>query len=156
MIAPDLTSEFKIESGQVTLKKSLDERNKIEFLTGDHAGMFLDNESAPAVVGEGFDKSLDKTKIRVGYATPYGTERISPYMVTLDSKVERIFDSSEDNGSNLINFREVDVVLAGDMYRVQDTTDPSKYKWYLVLSVTDGGDSDTNNRVATSEYLGTW
>ena len=160
-IQPDLSNDFFMdfitsEVGQVSLQIALDERNHIEIHTGDNPGLWLDNESATPIIGEGFISSTDDTKIRVGYATPFGDRRLSPYMITLDSKVERIFDSSSEDGSDLQGFRPIDVVLAGDMYRVPDTSDPSKYKWYLVTEVSDEDDDDTNNSIISSEYLGTW
>lgn len=77
--------------------------------------------------------------------------RIEDGVVNLTSQVHRIFVASDDDGLQLIGFRpQVDVVMAGDMFRVAKG---NMYDYHLITAVTN---QPVGNNVTAHIILGRW
>lgn len=102
--------------------------------------------------GTGYDNQTNLDYVQIGYPHPFSYSQDSDYLVSCVSVVHRLFDATI-NGSNvtLKNFRKVDCVLVGDMFRV--STSDGKYTYYLVTGTSD---ESTSNRVTTYVTLGEW
>jgi len=145
----NLTQDFMIESGNLTIQNDPDSKLKIE-----EDGLYA--ESIPGkdgTGGSGYDDYYDDEGLRLGYETPFITSTKSPRVITCVGYVHRMYDAGDDNGETLLNFRpSVDYVLAGDLYRVNQ--DNGKYRHFLVIAVEPVEDGTT--KITESVELGVW
>lgn len=103
--------------------------------------------------GSGYDDYYTSEGVRLGYSTLMSESVRTPRVVTCTNYIHRLFESEDEQGQRLINFRpEVDYVLAGDFFRVQQSS--GHYKYFLVVS-TESVENGTT-RITDSALLGEW
>lgn len=145
----DLAPELGISSDGVTVRTVTSSTSTLSI---KEDGLYV--SARPGRDGEGgtgYDDYYTSEGVRLGYKDPY-TTITSQRRVTGTFYVHRLFDAtlSEDDPPVLTpsNFRpEIDLVLAGDMCRV-DQGDGT-FKYYLVTGTN-------NNAITLYEELGVW
>ena len=101
--------------------------------------------------GTGYEGTYTDEGIRLGYQNPFN-DNTAPRRFTLMHYVHRLYDSANDSGSSLVNFRsDVDYVLVGDMYRVNQNN--GTWKYFLVTETQASG---TTTSIVNSVQLGVW
>lgn len=133
----DLSKDLCInDNNQLDMKISSKEGNSLEVRNN---GLYSDGSKGDdgADSGDGYaDQSYGG--VRIGY-NMYGNTKTNDHRVTLTNIVHRVFNSNNQSGTELTNFRkEIDYVLPGDMFNYDG-------KIYLITKVTTTGYDGTEN-----------
>lgn len=144
----DLNNDMYINNG-LSAKLSLDNGNTMSV---QDDGLYVSaRPGADGEGGTGYEGTYTDEGLRLGYQNPFN-DNTSPRRFTLMHYVHRLYDSSNDVGTGLINFRsDRDYVLVGDMYRVNQNN--GTWKYFLVTETVSSG---TTTSITNSVQLGVW
>lgn len=122
-------------SNKLRVKSSLRTGNT---LTVESDGLYAQAiPGKPGSTGTGYPDGYTslQTGIKTGEATPFSTDP-APRRIVAPAVVHRIYTASSPDGSDINNFRTIDRLYPGDMYRVRDNT---HNQWnYYIITRTDG------------------
>lgn len=149
-IVLDLASDLKTNSNnQLTVAISSASGNTLQVKSD---GLYAEaTKGTDGTGGTGYEnQSLDY--VLIGYEGPFTTTE-SDYRVCCTNVVHRLFDATIDGNGyvTLQNFRSVDCVLAGDMFRVAVGDDT--YRYYLVTN-TEFTSNGLGNSIKSYVQLG--
>lgn len=156
----DIDDTLKFDGdGNLSLNVSTESKGSVSFKDD---GLYV---AAPpgkdGTGGEGYQGSAyDAEGLRFGSKSPYGLKTdpaiASPLMFTCTNIIHRVFESSTEDGSKLINFRDaVDCTLCGDMFRVKQES--GKYKYFLIVETFFNSRTvQCGNLIKQSVFLGEW
>lgn len=103
--------------------------------------------------GTGYEGESFFDYVRVGYESPFTDTKLSK-RVLCTNVVHRVFNATINDGVvTLNNFRNVDVVLVGDFFRVKQSN--GKYKYYIVTKTSETANG-LDNTVTSFKELGEW
>ena len=102
--------------------------------------------------GNGYKTQSGVEGLIIGYSSLYGSIDDSGKIIATNI-VHRVYTSLKDDGSELVDMREIDYVFPGDMYRVKN--DDDTYTYYLVTG-SNHNDGNPGNNVTSSVKLGSW
>lgn len=152
----DYSNDLKIDNtGALALNISSENPQDLHY---EDDGIFIDAPDGESQgTGEGYSGHYDAEGIRLGSNCPFGQlgNVDEDHMVTCTNIIHRVFDSKDDKGIELINFRpEIDCTLVGDMFRV--SKGDGTYDYYLIIDTRKVELGVCGNFITDSVYLGSW
>lgn len=150
-IGLDLNKDLQILSKMLSVKLAEGTNLSVEA-----DGLHVSAEPGPdGIGGDGYDSYYSAEGIRLGYDSPFLNNKV-PRMIACTNIVHRLYDSRDERGEQLINFRpQIDCALIGDMFRV-DQGDGT-WKYFLITGTNNPPSGVRNgNYISSSIELGVW